>query len=491
MKIRSFAVLFGTVASLAACDGMREALTAHVDVVARAEDHELAVTRLSDLLGNSMLQVPVNRETASILTDLWTNYQLAGVGAARGDSTADPKLIDEATIGITSNIRLRRYMENVSKSVQADSGSETTYNQASGSLFVARHILFPVAGGATQQQKDSVRRMAEGIRAQLTNANFADMAKKHSSDPGSAQRGGDLGAFKREDMVKAFGDAVAALRPGDISPLVETSYGYHIMQRSTYASAKAQYDSAFLLGSQQRAESVFIARIDDEAKINVRSNAATAAKGAARDLSGHRDDTDVIASYKGGQLTLGRFARWVESYPPQMRLPQQMAQAPDSLVRQFVKSIARNEIMLKRADSAGVVMTPEEKKNIYDEYKAVLTQLWGQLGLDPKSLADSAKTLPERERLAAARVEAYLDRIMAGQAQPLSVPSPIQNVLMTKYKAKMYSAGMDRAVERAKKLRATADSARSAQRPPSQVPLPMPPVDSAARRDTAGRGKRP
>jgi hypothetical protein len=174
-----------------------------------------------------------------------------------------------------------------------------------------------------------------------------------------------------------------------------------------------------------------------------------------------------------------------------MRLPQQMAQAPDSLVRQFVKSIARNEIMLKRADSAGIVLTPEEKKNIHDEYRAILTQLWAQLGLEPKSLADSAKSLPERERLAAARVEAYLDRILAGQAQPLSVPSPIQNVLMSKYKAKIYPAGVDRAVERAKKLRATADSARSTQQPQSQVPLPTLPVDSAARRDTAGRGKRP
>ena len=186
MKIRSAAALLVAVVALPACDGLREALTAHVDVAARAEDQELSVNRLSDLLGQSTLQIPVTRETAMIVADLWVNYQLLGVAGARGDSLNDPKLVDEAALGITSNVRLRRYMESVAKGFPSDSASETTYNQATGGLFVARHILFPFAGGATQQQKDSVRRKAEGIRAQLTTANFGAMAKKYSSDPGSA-----------------------------------------------------------------------------------------------------------------------------------------------------------------------------------------------------------------------------------------------------------------------------------------------------------------
>ena len=77
---------------------------------------------------------------------------------------------------------------------------------------------------------------------------------------------------------------------------------------------------------------------------------------------------------------------------------------------------------------------------------------WAQLGIDPKSLADSAKSTADSERLAASRVDAYLDRVMAGQAQPVSVPTPLKIVLMDKYDAKVNSAGIDRAVERAPKL---------------------------------------
>jgi hypothetical protein len=476
MKIRTISTMAVAAVTLAACDGLNDALTAHTEVAARAADQELSVTRLGDLLGNSTLQIQVSRDVAMIVTDLWMNYHMLGAAAARGDSLNDQKAIDDAMRGVVGNIKLRQLMQKIGPTLQRDAASEATYNQAAGDLFVARHILFPIPGGATQAQKDSVRRVAEGVRRRATSANFADLAKRYSSDPGSAQRGGDLGAFPRGDMVKPFGDAVAALRPGEISQPVETSFGYHIIERPTYASARAQYDTAYVQSSGARAESVYVAKIDQDARIEVRSGAPALAKAAARDMREHRDDNDVMASYRGGQLTVGQFVTWIESYPPQMRLPQQMAQAPDSLVRQFVKSIARQEVMLRMADSAGVTMSAEERQSLQNDFKQVLNSVWAQLGIDPKSLADSARTVPERQRLAAARVEAYLDRIMAGQAQPLSVPPPVQAVLAKKYDAKVFPAGVDRAVERARKLRASSDSTRAAQQPRSQVPLPTPPT---------------
>lgn len=482
MKIRSIALFIGLVPAIAACDGLKEALTAHTDVAARAEDNELAVTRLADLMGNSQLQINVNRDVAMIVTELWTNYQLLAAAAANGDSLTDTTAIDKATEGITANVRLNRFMQNVTSTFRAESASEATYNQATGGLFNARHILFQIPGGASQAQKDSVRRVAEGVRGRVTLANFGELARRHSADPASGPRGGDLGTFRREDMVKPFSDAVAALRPGEISPLVETSFGYHIILRPSYASARETYDTEFSRGSLQRAESVYVAKLDSEANIQVRADAPTKAKAAARDLGSHREDDDVIATYKGGELTVARFVRWVESYNPQMRLPQQMAQAPDSLVRQFVKSVARNEVMLDRADSAGVTLTAEERTQLYTEFRGVLRSLWQQLNIEPATLADSARSVPERERMAAARVESYLDRIMAGQAQPLTVPPPVHAMLSETYDSKIYPAGVDRAVERARQLRATADSTKAAQQPRSQVPLPTPPSDSAAGR---------
>lgn len=496
MKIRSFsrfasvALLLGSVATVSACEGLREALTAHTDVVAKAEGQELPVERLSDLLGNSALQINVSRDVAMLVAELWTNYQLLGVAAARGDSLKDSTLVAKATEGVSAQIRLRRFMESVATTFKGDSASESHYNQATGGLLVARHILFPVPGGASQQQKDSVRRVAEGVRARTTTANFAELARRYGSD-GTKERGGDLGAFRKGDMVEPFYNGIAALRPGDIS-LVETNFGYHIVQRPTYGgTAKEEFDRAFGQTSVRQAESTYVAKLDQDADIEVRSSAAGLAKAAARDLTGHRDDDDVIATFKGGNLNVRRLVMWVESYPPQMRLAEQMGQAPDSLVQQFVKSVARNEVMLQKADSAGIKLTPEEATQLREEVTGVLTQMQQQLGIQPAALADSARSVPERERLAATRVEAFMDRMMAGQAQPLSVPPPIQSLLAEKYESRTYSAGVDRAVERARRLRASADSARAASQPRSQVPLPNPQTPpQGGRPDTTG-AKRP
>jgi len=144
-------------------------------------------------------------------------------------------------------------------------------------------------------------------------------------------------------------------------------------------------------------------------------------------------------------------------------------------VRQFVKSIARQEVMLRMADSAGITISADERTGLVTEFKSVVGSLWQQLNLDPRALTDSARSVPERERLAAARVEAYMDRILSGQAQPISVPPPVAAVLSSKYDSKTYPAGIDRALERARQLRAATDSTRAAQQPRSQVPLPTPP----------------
>lgn len=96
----------------------------------------------------------------------------------------------------------------------------------------AGHILIAVDKAAPEAEKQKARALAESIAADLKKnpARFEELAKKHSQDPGSAAKGGDLGTFTRGAMVKAFDDAVFALKPGEISAPVETEYGYHVMR---------------------------------------------------------------------------------------------------------------------------------------------------------------------------------------------------------------------------------------------------------------------
>jgi peptidyl-prolyl cis-trans isomerase D len=96
----------------------------------------------------------------------------------------------------------------------------------------ASHILIAVDKSAGEDAKQKARALAEQIHAQVKQnpAAFAELAKKHSQDPGSAANGGDLGSFARGSMVKAFDDAVFGMKVGEVSQPVESEYGYHIIR---------------------------------------------------------------------------------------------------------------------------------------------------------------------------------------------------------------------------------------------------------------------
>src|SRR5690348_2292696 len=225
---RAILALAVTGLAAVACDGFKEALTAHVDVAACAGTQELSVDRLATLL--SQVPVPPNAEIGKTIASTWVDYELMGQAAAHNDSLNDHEMVHEALWPLITRERINHWHDTVIAHMTLDTtNAEAKYD--AGAVLAASHILFPVPRNATPAVKDSIRRQAESVRRQVTPANFAAMARKYSKDPGSAARGGSLGVFKHGYMVKEFEDGVLALKPGQISPLVETQFGYHIIER--------------------------------------------------------------------------------------------------------------------------------------------------------------------------------------------------------------------------------------------------------------------
>jgi parvulin-like peptidyl-prolyl isomerase len=262
----------------------------------------LSVTRLGTLLGHAPSEIPATREVASVVAGFWVDYQLLAAAAADGDSLTNQKEIDEATSQYTDNMLLQHMEQHIDSSFPPVQPTEQTYNSALGELYAARHILFRLPLAATQAQKDSVHRVAAKILPQVNNANFAAMAKKYSGDDVSAAKGGDVGVFARDGMVAEFGDAVAALKPGQISPLVASQYGYHIIQRLPYSQVKDEYDKRFTQFAATVGEREYLSRLESAANIQVKAGAAAVAKVAVLDPQGRRKDQSVLATYNGGPV---------------------------------------------------------------------------------------------------------------------------------------------------------------------------------------------
>ncbi|MCC2644561.1 MAG: peptidylprolyl isomerase [Burkholderiales bacterium] len=114
----------------------------------------------------------------------------------------------------------------------AEISKYTADHQGASTQIDVSHILLTVPANASPATKSQIMTKAQNILDQV-NANpaaFAELAKKYSQDPVSAKNGGDLGYFSKGVMAKAFEDAAFKMKPGQISQIVETQFGYHILK---------------------------------------------------------------------------------------------------------------------------------------------------------------------------------------------------------------------------------------------------------------------
>ena len=84
----------------------------------------------------------------------------------------------------------------------------------------------------TRTKEEAEKRAKEVIKKAKAGADFGKLAGEYSDEPNAAQRKGELGSFTRQRMVKPFADAAFQLKPGQISDVVETPFGYHVIKRT-------------------------------------------------------------------------------------------------------------------------------------------------------------------------------------------------------------------------------------------------------------------
>jgi len=110
----------------------------------------------------------------------------------------------------------------------------------------ASHILITVASDASDEEVENNRQTAVDLKARIDDGeDFAELAKAHSQDPGSAADGGDLGDVERGMMVKPFEDALFEMQPGQVSDPVKTRFGWHLIKLTNVSGGQTQtFDEA-------------------------------------------------------------------------------------------------------------------------------------------------------------------------------------------------------------------------------------------------------
>ncbi len=146
-----------------------------------------------------------------------------------------------------------------------------------GEQVAARHIIISTQGMQSEAEIAEARERIEAIREEiLAGADFAELAREHSDD-GSALQGGDLGAFGRGQMVPEFERAAFALEEGEISEIVQTQFGFHIievterMETGMIPIADVSQSIRQYLGQQRQADALseYVERLREEADVVV------------------------------------------------------------------------------------------------------------------------------------------------------------------------------------------------------------------------------
>lgn len=183
----------------------------------------------------SMLSQPAGRK--QFADDFLRMRLLASEGTKAGLQN-DPEVINQLNLmreNLVASAELKKIDSGITVSdaeiqkVYADGAKD--YEQVK-----ARHILIaPKGSPAAQPGKDltdeQAKAKAEDLRKQIVGgANFEELAKKESDDTGSGARGGDLGSFGHGQMVPEFEQAAFSAKVGEVTPVVKTQFGYHIIK---------------------------------------------------------------------------------------------------------------------------------------------------------------------------------------------------------------------------------------------------------------------
>ena len=449
-------------------------------LVARAGEQELTVDQAVQLLVDQE-NLPNQTDVVHALADLWVDYTLLARAVAR-DSTLQDVDVEPLIRRQLEQQVIAQHMDSVLQVDTAISESDlrASYErEAPEARLHASHILLGFPEQATQAQRDSVRKELEAIRQRaVAGESFASLARQYSQDQGSAAQGGDLGTFGRGDMVRPFEDAAFALQPGEISDVVETPFGLHIIRVESkdvpgFDSMRDAYRQRLQGQRFMSAESTYVAGVEAAAHPQVAESAHQVMKEIAKDpgtqLSKRAADRPLV-SFVGGAFTVGEYQLFIQTQQPQLR--SRIQNATDEQLEDFLNGMAQRELMVEEARKAGMVPDRQRVDSLVTETRKQILLAADEIGLRKLDRAPGEALAPAVGRA----VNQSLQDILAGAKNVVPL-GPIAFQLRSRVSTATYDAGIGQVVIRIGQARAARSPSSSEQG-----------ADSSAAADTSGRG---
>ncbi len=462
--MRSSLWLVGTLGlALSACGG--DAFSGHPDVVARASGQELSTERLADIM-TKVKGIGGTPEEAELIASIWTDYTLFAQAIAEGKLEEDSTAIREVMWGDIAEMTTGYWWQHLVKERGGVTAAEVDSLYRSGEAIVVQHILFRTEG-VPAAQKPAIRREIDRVARLVSapGADFGALVIEYSQDVNTLADSGFMGPVPPGTFVPEFDAMSWSLAPGQVSPVVETSYGYHIIRRASDEQAHPRFENVLIQRASQSVEAAYFTELD--ADVSLSRGAVNRVREIAADIDAARGNQKKVGSYAGTPLTVDKIARWIriEARNP-VEAPmffEQIRTAPDSMVEMFTRYIAQRYLMIDQAEAAGFTIDADDWTMISDGFKAQVDTIKQMLAIDDATFDPNA-SVGDRKRAAALKVDQFLEKVVDGSGPRLRpLPGVLSWTLRNRDNTAVNPAGIQQAVS----------MTRTALGMPDEIPAPV------------------
>lgn len=372
-------------------------------VAASAGDWTLTEARLAELI---VLAQPFPLDSTAVhqLADHWVAAAALSLRSAAGDSLLGSEALGEATWlerreAVLDADREARLGPGISLDAAA---AEELFVQ--GRLRLVAHVLRRVGPETSSSERVLQRRTAERLLATLAEGGSWDQVVIESEDAETRSAGGLMGLFAPGELPSTLDRAVFQLAPGQVSSVVQSAQGFHIVYRPRYEEIGSLYTDRL----RQR----ILAGLDAEANreeliargFEVSAGATAILGRMATELPEWLDSPQPLATWEGGELTAGVVARYLHFFPPESLA--ELAAADEDAREQLITELGTRELRFGDAVADGAALSPSLEEGFAAAHADEIEYWNGALGLDAPDAPSRAALARHMELLVSRQLDA-------------------------------------------------------------------------------------
>ena len=345
------------------------------DIAAVAASFELGIEDAAQIVA-PVSALPNDPGVIETTLDFWIDYTLLAwtVNEEGALDALDISDMVNQELERSLVLHLRGEVIQVDTSITEEELEASFDEERPGDEVRARHVLLTMGPAISEAQRDSLQALAEEIRDRArAGEDFGALAEQYSEDPGSAASGGDLGFFARGVMVPPFEEAAFGLQPGEVSDVVQSQFGLHVIQVAerrgpSFAEIAVQYRAQLQSERTTVAESIYLAELEGPANVQIGAEAVELLRritAAPADRLSTDETASQLTRWEGGEYLAGEYQEFLSMQPTEIR--QQITQAQDEQLETLLRDLTRDRILVAEAERLGIELTAEEAEEIVSQ----------------------------------------------------------------------------------------------------------------------------